>query len=78
MVQRLVKDDEVVTIGGIHGTVNRVKDDSVIVEVAPKVLMTFSKSAIARCLTEHEPEEPEEEYEEYEEEYEEDYEDDEE
>lgn len=75
MVSTLQKSDEVVTIGGIHGTIVKTTEDTVVLEVDKGVRMTFSKSAIARTLTVHEVEEDdeeepvdeEEEYEEYEE-----------
>lgn len=39
--------DKVVTIGGIHGKVLKVKDDSVVVEVGPdKTKLTFTKWGI--------------------------------
>jgi preprotein translocase subunit YajC len=65
MVQKLTRGDEVVTIGGIHGTIHRLGDDTVELEVDEGVKMTFSRSAIARTLTppgedEEEPEEEEE------------------
>lgn len=78
MVSALKKGDEVVTIGGIHGTIRRITDEQVVLEVSKGVEMTFLRSAIARSLAV--PEEPvEEEYEEepgeeeYEEAYEEEY-----
>ncbi len=64
MVQKLEKGDEVVTIGGMHGTIKRMTDDSVVLEVDKGVSITFSRSAIARSLTVHEPEPDEEEEEE--------------
>lgn len=69
MVSELRKGDEVVTIGGIHGILKRINDDTVVVEVDKGVRMTLSRSAISKSVTEHEEEEPEEELEE--EEYEE-------
>jgi len=43
--------DEVLTIGGIYGTVRSLHDDEVSIEVAPGVEMRFLKSAIAKRLT---------------------------
>jgi len=81
MLSTLRKGDQIVTIGGIHGTIVKLLEDSVVIEVDKGVRLTFSRSAIARTLTVHEEreeeeapseEEPEEEdYEEYEEEEEE-------
>jgi preprotein translocase subunit YajC len=77
MVTKLEKGDEVVTIGGIHGTIKRISEDTIVLEVAKGVNMTFARSAIARAVVVQEPEEEElpaeEEYEE--EEYDEDLED---
>jgi preprotein translocase subunit YajC len=44
--------DEVVTIGGLHGTVTRLGDDDFELEAAPGVNLRFVKSAIARRVTE--------------------------
>ncbi len=47
MVQALKKNDEVITIGGIHGTVVNVKDAAVILRIADNVKIEIQKSAIA-------------------------------
>jgi preprotein translocase subunit YajC len=60
MLSTLRKGDQVVTIGGIHGTIVKLLEDSVVVEVDKGVRMTFSRSAIARTLTVHEEREEEE------------------
>jgi preprotein translocase subunit YajC len=64
MASKLEKGDEVVTIGGVHGTINRITDETVVLEVDKGVKLTFSRSAIARSLTVHEEGEEEEEPEE--------------
>lgn len=61
MVSKLEKGDEIVTIGGLHGTLKRIADDTVVIEVDKGISLTFSRSAIARSLTVHEEEEEEEE-----------------
>jgi preprotein translocase subunit YajC len=61
MVSKLRKGEEVITIGGIHGIIRKVTDDSVVIEVDKGVRVTFTKSAIARRLTPPEEEEEEEE-----------------
>jgi preprotein translocase subunit YajC len=61
MISTLQKGDEVVTIGGMHGTISKMSEDSVVLEVDKGVKLTFSRSAIARTLTVHEEEEEEEE-----------------
>lgn len=42
------------TIGGIYATVQAVSDDAVLLEVAPGVLATFAKNAIATVVDEEE------------------------
>jgi preprotein translocase subunit YajC len=60
--------DEVMTVGGMYGTVRAVEDDRVTLEVAPNVELTFAKSAIGRKLVfddeEYEGDEEEQEEEE--------------
>jgi preprotein translocase subunit YajC len=43
--------DEVVTIGGLYGTVTSVDDDTVMLEVAPGVHNRYARPAIARVVT---------------------------
>jgi preprotein translocase subunit YajC len=50
LLQGLDVGDEVITIGGIHGTIRALDDDEVTVEVAPGVNLHFVRSAIARTL----------------------------
>ena len=47
MVNDLVKNDEVVTTGGIHGTVINVKDRSVVLRVDDNVKLEVEKTCIA-------------------------------
>src|SRR6266496_2725808 len=51
LTQSVDVGDEVVTIGGIFGTVRSMDDDSVMLEVATGTTMRFVRSAIARRLT---------------------------
>lgn len=46
MVSALKKGDKVVTIGGIHGTVAKVDETSVLVQVDGNMKLRFSKNAI--------------------------------
>jgi preprotein translocase subunit YajC len=62
LVQSVDVGDEVVTIGGLYGTVRSVDDESISLEVAPNVEVKFSRAAIARKLV-------------YDDEYEDEYED---
>lgn len=47
MVSELKKNDEVVTNGGIHGTVINVKDTTLILKVDENVKIEVNKNAIA-------------------------------
>ena len=42
----LKEGDDVMTIGGLHGRVHRVEDNTVVLEVATGVKLKFEKSAI--------------------------------
>ncbi len=50
MLDAMKKGDKVVSIGGIHGTVVTVKDQSVIVKVDDNTRLEFSKSAISSVV----------------------------
>jgi preprotein translocase subunit YajC len=52
MLNTLKKGDKVVTIGGIHGVIQSVKEGSVIVRVDENTKMEFSRSAIASVSSE--------------------------
>ncbi|MDR0557116.1 MAG: preprotein translocase subunit YajC [Treponema sp.] len=47
MLGALKKGDRIVTIGGIHGTIQKVKEASVIVKVDENTKMEFSRSAVS-------------------------------
>jgi preprotein translocase subunit YajC len=47
--------DEVLTAGGIYGTVSRLDEDEVTVEIAPKTEVRVARRAIAAVTTEPEP-----------------------
>ena len=51
-------DDEVVTIGGVFGTIRAVDDDRIELEVAPGVLITVARNAIAQAANPAPPESP--------------------
>jgi len=46
MLANLKKNDEVITVGGIHGKVVMIKDDTVILRVDDNVRIEFNKDAI--------------------------------
>ena len=55
MLDALKKGDKVITIGGIHGTVSSVKENTVIVKVDDDCKLEFNRTAIASVeLTEEE------------------------
>lgn len=43
--------DEVLTIGGLYGTVQDIDDERVVLEVAPGVTNTYSRQAISQVVT---------------------------
>lgn len=47
MLKALKKGDKVITIGGIHGTISSVKDNTVIVKVDDNCKIEFNRSAIS-------------------------------
>ena len=51
MLGSLKKGDKVVTIGGIHGIIQSVKDTTVIVKVDDNVKLEFLRSAISTVTT---------------------------
>ena len=52
MLSRIEVGDEIVTAGGLYGTVKRVDDDEVRVEIAPELEVRIARRAIASVLTE--------------------------
>ena len=50
MLKNMKTGDKIVTIGGIHGKIVSVKDDSVTIRVDDKAEITFEKSAISRVV----------------------------
>ena len=47
LLESLKKGDKVVSIGGMRGTVTRIKDDSVMLKVGENTEIEFLKTAIA-------------------------------
>ncbi len=54
MLDSLKSGDQVVTVGGLHGTVAGVDQDTVILRVADNVKLTFNKAAIAALVSQKE------------------------
>ena len=51
MLSALKKGDKVVTIGGIHGTIQSVREQSVVLKVDDNTKIEFSRSAISSIVT---------------------------
>lgn len=43
--------DEIVTIGGLYGTVTAIDDETVTLEISPGVTARYARGAIARVIT---------------------------
>jgi len=51
MLSSIKKGDRVVTIGGLHGTVQNVRDTTVILKVDDNVKLEFLRSAVSSIIT---------------------------
>ena len=49
--------DDVVTAGGLYGTVRELEDGEVRLEIAPDVVVRVARRAVAAVLTEHDTDE---------------------
>jgi len=62
MQDSIAVGDEIITAGGLHGTVKAIEDDTVKVEIATGVVATLDRRAVAAVAreveVEVEPEEP--------------------
>jgi preprotein translocase subunit YajC len=43
--------DEVVTVGGLYGTIQSLDDETVMLEIAPDVVARYARPAISRVVT---------------------------
>ena len=48
MVDELEKGNRIVTSGGIHGTIDNIKDDIVVLKIAENVKIEVSRAAVQR------------------------------
>lgn len=48
LIESIKQNDALITIGGMHGKVVKVKDDTIILRIAEKVEVEYEKSAIAK------------------------------
>jgi preprotein translocase subunit YajC len=55
--------DDIITAGGLHGTVKEIDDETARVEIAPSVVVTLDRRAIAAVATEIEVEPGDDEHE---------------
>lgn len=55
LIESIEAGDEIVTMGGILGTVRTLEDDEMQVEVAPGTSIRILRSAVARKIVEEEP-----------------------
>ncbi len=55
MLASLKKGDRVVSIGGIHGTIQSIKDDTVVLRIDANTKLTFSRSAISNVVEQSRP-----------------------
>lgn len=51
MLNSVKVNDRVITIGGIHGRITKMKDDTITLRIADKVEIEMEKSAIGRVLS---------------------------
>jgi preprotein translocase subunit YajC len=56
MQDQLASGDEILTAGGIYGTVRGIEDEVVQVEIAPGTIVGLDRRAVATVLQEPEPE----------------------
>jgi preprotein translocase subunit YajC len=57
MQSSLGPGDEIVTIGGLYGTVTDVDDETVTLEISPGVTARYARQAVGRVLTSNAAEE---------------------
>lgn len=50
LVEALAPGDQVITAGGIHGVLTEVAAETVRIQVAPQVVLTLARPAIARLV----------------------------
>ena len=56
MQDDLAAGDEILTAGGIHGTVRGIEDEVVQLEIAPGTIVRLDRRAVAAVVPEDEPE----------------------
>lgn len=61
MLNSLKKGDKITTIGGLHGTIETITDDIVVLKVNENMKLTFDRSAVSTVLSSPNTEEGQEE-----------------
>jgi preprotein translocase subunit YajC len=56
MQDRLGKGDEIITAGGLHGTVVSIEDDVLEIEIAQGTVARLDRRAVAAVVSQEEPE----------------------
>ena len=56
MLDQLAVGDEIVTAGGMYGEVREVRDDEVLVRIAPQLDVRIARRAVAGIVPQEEPE----------------------
>jgi preprotein translocase subunit YajC len=56
MQDQLGKGDEIITAGGLHGTVVSIEDDVLEIEIAPGTVARLDRRAVAAVVSQEEPE----------------------
>ncbi|MNJ33696.1 preprotein translocase subunit YajC [compost metagenome] len=51
MLRELKKGDKIVTIGGLHGTILSLTDDTVVLQVNDATKLTFERNAISHSVS---------------------------
>ena len=54
MIDEIEKGDQVVTSGGIHGQIQNIKDDVIVLKIAENVKIELSRSAVSRVINKEE------------------------
>ncbi len=54
MIENLSKGDRVVTIGGMHGIIKEIDEESISLRVADNLNLKFSRSAVDRVINDEE------------------------
>lgn len=54
MLDSLQKNDEVITIGGVHGTIKDIKDEEIRLKIAENLTITISRFGVQKVVNQKE------------------------